>query len=577
MTLFLGLFGAFLLTFVFPSVSLAQDSSVSEVLDLSPDALSQFVRLQDGWLEWLAASHQGDRSRATAALDRLLSDTRNLGMERLPDLSLGAAAQAIWFARDERWDVASWCLTAAETLDPDRPEVAFASANVAVLKGEYWRSVRFTVLGLQRLVTERLSGYLWRADLGHWILFSVLVAGALFVAALMFTSGVDLFGDVYSFVGRFVPVVVAMALTLVLMLWPLVLPAGLLWLALYWSILLWSYSSTSERVLLIGLWIVLCFSPGLINEQRQRVRVALAPTTMSLDAMADGRLRGSLFGDLATLREALPQSVAVTQVIADLHSSLKEWASAQVLYTHIISEEPENGAALVNLGVSYFHQDDFPRAMKYFQKAVETEQAAALARFNMSQTLSEVYRFREAERELGIAQKLASPDVKRWLRRSATERAVYMKGGLQRADEIRGELVASWRSDEGDARWSGFWPSVVSLPLALAFVVIAVALHFIVRKHSGKSSAPARSIAPAGSYRAVFLPGLAEVEDDHPMAGYFALLVFVALASLPMAAELGYRLPWIFSTSQQLLKIIVGLSLATYFLFRFLGQKRKGL
>jgi tetratricopeptide (TPR) repeat protein len=558
--------------------ALAQDDTpVAEVLDLSPQALTQFVRLQDGWLEWLAAAHQGDRERVTVAVDRLLSDARDLGMERLPDLSLGAAGQALAFAREDRFEVAGWCIAAAEALDPGRPEVAFAAARVADLEGETWSSIRHQADGFQRLLSEPLAFYLFRADLGYWALFSMLIAGALFVAALMSTRGVELFHDVYSFVNRYVPESIAIGLTLVLMLWPLFLPAGLLWLALYWSVLLWSYGSIVERVILVGLWVVLGFSPTLINEQRQQMRVALAPTVLSMDSLANGRLRGSLFGDLATLREALPESAAVTQLIADLHATLKEWSSAQVLYANIIQEEPENGSALVNLGACYFNQDDYTRSMEYFQRAAQTEQGAAMARFNMSQTLSELYRFREAARELGIAQELTSQEVRAWLRRAAYDRVMIMDGGLRRADEIRDELVATWRSGEGDARWSRFGPSLVSLPLALAFVLIAVALHFVVRKNSQENAPRVKAMAPEGSYRAVFLPGLVEVEDGHPILAFCALFILVGLVSLPLAGELGYRLPWIFSTGNQPAQWLSWFGLGIFFLFRYLRQRSKGL
>ena len=565
------------LTLVGAPVTAQDDTPVAQILDLDPAALSQFVLLQDDWLEWLASTHQGDRSRATVALDRLISDARALGMDRLPDLSMGAAAQAIVFARDGDFEVAGWCIAAAEALDPGRAEVAFASARIAALEGKHWQALQHRGGGFQRLFSERLSNYLMRANLGHWVLFSLLIAGALFVGALMCTRGIELFQDVYSYVNRFTPESVAIGLTLALMLWPLLLPAGLLWLTIYWSILLWSYGSITERVVLVALWLLLGFSPTLINEQRQRVRVALAPTTLSMDSLANGQLRGSLFSDLATLREALPESTAVTQLVADLHATLKEWASAQALYISIIQEEPNNGSALVNLGVCYFNQDDFPRAMEYFQKAAQTEQAAALARFNMSQTLSELYRFREAERELGIAQGLSSQSVRVWLARAADDRVVIMDGGLRRAGEIREELVASWRSDEGDARWSGLWPSVVSLPLAVAFVVIALSLHFVVRKNSTPKARAVRSLAPAGSYRAVVLPGIAEVEDDQPVLAYAALAILVGLLSLPDAGQLGYRLPLIFSAGNQVARWISWFGLGVFFLFRYLRQRIKGL
>ena len=36
---------------------------------------------------------------------------------------------------------------------------------------------------------------LWRADLGHWAIFVLLATGALYVAILMATKGIELFHD----------------------------------------------------------------------------------------------------------------------------------------------------------------------------------------------------------------------------------------------------------------------------------------------------------------------------------------------------------------------------------------------
>ena len=89
----------------------------------------------------------------------------------------------------------------------------------------------------------------------------------------MATRGVELLHDLRGFIERFLPRSAAMLLTAAFLLWPVLLPAGLLWLVVYWSILLWSYGSIAERAVLIGVWVILGVTPLLLNEQRQRVRI----------------------------------------------------------------------------------------------------------------------------------------------------------------------------------------------------------------------------------------------------------------------------------------------------------------
>lgn len=552
----------------------ANDRPVSEILGLTPDALARFVDLQDDWLEWLSAVAQGDGARVSELLDTLLKHAEVLGLQRLPDLSLGAAGRAIAFAEDERFDAAAQCLAAAEKLDSGRSEVAFAGARVAQLQGDYGVALRQSVDGYARLFQNRLLRRLWRADLLHWLLFVVLAGGAFYVAILMATTGIELFHDINTFIDRFVPDMVSLAVTVVLLVWPLLLPAGVFWLLVYWSVLLWSYGQVSQKVILVVLWVVLGTAPILINEQRQRIRVALAPTVLSIESLSNGQLQGSLFSDLAALRAALPDSIPVAHLVADLHIRLGEWDSARALYEALVEKEPENGSALLNLGVCHLQQGDQAQAMMHFQRAADSLDAAAAARFNMSQVLSELYRFSEAERELRLAQRLAPRQVGEWLRRVANSRAIVLDGGLQRTDEIRDQLVASWRSKEAEGRWSALWPRVLSLPLAIAFLVIAAGLHLIVRRGERAVFRPAEKLAPRGSWRSALLVGFAEVEDDRPLTGFFLILVLVTLFSLPRAAELGYRLPWIYGPGGGLASILAAAGLTMFVLVRLFRHFR---
>ena len=561
----LPLLGILFVSFGFVVPLAAIEQSVADDLQLSVESRNAFARLQDQWLEWLAASYQADAERAEAALNALLADAERLDMGRLPDLSLGAAGRAVEFATQGDFEVAAWCLRAAERLDPNRPDVAFAAARVARLDGRIMEAARWTARAYSRLFRVPLYRSLWLSNLSLWTLVVLLASGAIFVGLLMATRGSELLHDLLGFIERFLPGSVAMLLTAGFLLWPVLLPAGLLWLVVYWSILLWSYGSVAERAVLVGLWVVLGVTPLLLNEQRQRVRIELAPATISMENLEEGRLKGTLLRDLTSLQAALPDSNAVTHLLADLYCRLGEWDLARGLYLDVLEEEPRNTTALNNTGVCFFHDGDHIQAVAYFQQATATDGPGAAAHFNLSQIYSDHYRFRQAGRELQIARRLDSASVGEWLTRAATEKVIVQSGGIGRSDEVRNELRSVWRSGESDSRWSALWPSTLPLPLALAFLAIATGLYWIVRR--GRKNRPTGSSFDknrSGRWIYMLLPGYAEAEAGQTLRAFLAVLLPVALLTIPLIGKLGYRQPILFAPDTTMLLLLSVVLLAIY-------------
>jgi len=554
-----------LVPFVSAVPAIAIEQSVADDLKLSLESRNAFARLQDQWLEWLAASYQADADRAEAALDSLLADADRLDMSRLPDLSLGAAGRAVEFASQGDFEVAAWCLSAAERLDPNRPEVAFAAARVSRLAGRYLDVVRWTARAYSRMLDVPLYRSLWLSNLSLWMLVAVLASGAIFVGLLMATRGAELLHDLLGFIKRFLPGPMTMVLTAAFLLWPVLLPAGLLWLVVYWSILLWSYGSVAERAVLIGLWVVLGVTPLLLNEQRQRVRIELAPATISMENLEEGRLKGTLLRDLTSLQSALPDSNAVNHLLADLYCRLGEWDLARGLYLDVLEEEPRNTTALNNAGACFYHANDHIQAVEYFQQATSTEGPSAAAHFNLSQIYSDHYRFSAAGRELQTARSLDSAGVGKWLSRAATEKIIVLSGGIGRSNEVRTELRSTWRSGEATSRWSALWPSTLPLPLALAFLAIATGLYLIVRRGRGSMPvAPSLDSDRSGRWPYMLLPGYAEAEAGQPLRAFLAVLLPIALLTLPLIDKLGYRQPILFAPSGALLLAVSVLLLVIY-------------
>src|SRR6185369_8532206 len=153
---------------------------------------------------------------------------------------------------------------------------AFAQATVDRLDGSYPAALGKNLAGYQRLFAFPLERYLWFQTLLLWGLWLLLVTGGLFIAVEMAAKGGALCRDLTELFARRLPRPGALAAAAVLLLWPLLLPLGPVWLLLYWSLLLWGYASLSERAVLVVLWVLLGSAPFLVSEQRRRVAVTLS-------------------------------------------------------------------------------------------------------------------------------------------------------------------------------------------------------------------------------------------------------------------------------------------------------------
>src|SRR5258708_5413564 len=64
--------------------------------EITPVVRQQLKRIQEQWLQWVSAA---DRAHSAAAVSEMLATAEQLGMTRLPDLSLRAVAWAMAAAR----------------------------------------------------------------------------------------------------------------------------------------------------------------------------------------------------------------------------------------------------------------------------------------------------------------------------------------------------------------------------------------------------------------------------------------------------------------------------------------------
>lgn len=516
-------------------------------IELTPQVRQQLRALQESWRAWSAAFFQDDRNAADASLEQILAIGRFLGHPRLSDLSVAAATCAVQAAQDGDLERARWGLEASRLLDQGRPETEFASARVLRLEGSLVGALMASVRGYRLLMKLPIERQVMWYNVGVWLAYLLILSGCAFIALQMAAKGGAVFYDLVRMISPPLPPLAADLLVVAVLIWPLFLPAGLAWLTLYWSVLLWSYGSVSERVILIFLWGFLGAAPMMLSYQQRSVQLALMPPSRLMANLETDRLYGELFDDLGVMRLLWSDSLTVREITADLHRRFGQWDEARAIYSSL-TENPEveardKVAAYNNIGVYYLRNQDAATALTYLKSAEETGIDAAETYYNTSQAYSLLFDFSKSNEALTQARRINEKGVEVWTEagRGSEETGVAIDGGLGRADDLRRELRNLWQGDNS-MNWLVLWRRHSSFSVGLAALVLAMTLH-LVRLQVGYRS---RRLKPPGSgprLLRILVPGWTSALAGHGVSAFLALLLVVGALLLPLVRNLGYRAP----------------------------------
>ena len=561
----------------------AQDFGNEPGLQLTSPVRQQLRLLTEAWRSWTRAYYQSEEDVAANAVEQLLSIAANLGMSKLPDLSNAASAFAVLSAQEKDFARARWVLEAARELDPGRPEVDFASATVQRLEGDYIAAALSSLKGYGALFRLPRERSVWLHNAGFWLFYVLVASGAFFVALQMATKGGALFYDLARFLSPPLALATADMLTVAALLWPLVLPSGLLWLALYWSVLLWGYGSVSEKLIFVALWLSLGVAPLALSYQQREIRLSLSPPIRALDQMDTGRLYGSLFSDLGVLRSLLPESSVARELVADLHRRFGQWEHARSMYTALLERDGLQGweaaPARNNVGVYHHRKKDYGTAVNYFREATQEDPQLAEAFFNLARAYSQLYKFSDSNRAMAEAKELDRARVTIWERADVAieEGAVGVDGGLRRADQLRQGLRAAWRGDQGSVTAIDLWRRYLSLSVLGGVMLLALTLHLVHSQMGYRSSLlETKALSPPAIDRwlRALVPGLVSARRGRGGRAFLAVLLPAALLMLHLTRGLGYRTPMAFDTGLWLSTVLSLGGLAALFLIRLTRELR---
>ncbi len=547
------------------------ESPSSESFLLTSPIKAKLVSLVDNWQLWDAAFQQSDREEASRAVALLLGTVSELGMHRLPDISLAILARALEPVEGGDTERANWAVEDAERLDPGRPENRFASAHLRRAEGRYLASVSDLVVGYLRVGKDPLLRVAWRENALVLSLTMLVLAGGLYLGLAIMTHGGTVLDDLATSFNRLLSAPAAYGLTFLVSIWPVFLPSGWRLLFFYWVVLLWRYLSRSASVVILAVGGLMLSVPLLMQGQQERVEIDWSAPLRAVRGLRSGQLYGGLFSDVESLQRALPDNNAVHQLTADLHLQIGQAEIARTIYQDLLAEEPRNAAAHNDLGGYFIMRRQFGEAVDHLERATALDLEIAEPYYNLYKIYLNNLGIEEAIVALEQARERAPEKVARWV--EDEKPYVRLSRGSSRFDEIREALLVSQRvrrdgdSSAAPARSDG-------LLLLIACLATAVVLAGLVSRFEGSSTGLEGE--RRGSYRwlAAAIPGLPSMQSGKGFQAYAALIPIAIPLVLMRGASLGFRLPWGLVPANTIPWLLLSVSLIVIFTLKWRLTRR---
>jgi tetratricopeptide (TPR) repeat protein len=543
---------------------------------------------RDIWSQAAASADAGNIDAAAKKTNELMEVGKASGIRTYPSYAAAAAILARQAAKQSNKPVADWANKAADTLDPGSSSVAFIRAEEAVESGSWGTALPVLVRGIAALFARYRSRLLARADTVITLLLALALTAAIFSFSLLIRYGRAMTHDFREMLGERLHGGSVSVLAFALLFLPVFLWLGPLWLVFYWFIIFFGYAKIGERIMIVVLSLLLAGAPLALDWTSQRIAGIDSPVVMSAITSEERTYEPDALRRMQELVNIVPDDAMLHLLLGTLY--LQEGNDQQASQHYQRSAElQDNAGAHVNLGNLHFYNNDFATAVTEYNKAEALDPRLAIAFYDESIALGELYKFDQQAQKLDLARRIDRALVERLSSepRSQKLEVVLYHPSIAQAWAVSSEIARRGiaRSLFGNYAWFDPLESVRNPLTGGAILTLVLApLLFLKRrragfagscfkcgrtfclrcksaresttfctqcihiylKRDGVSAATKRSkleevsehqhgILTRNRWLATFLPGSAQVIEGHTVAGTvasFAFAFFVSLAIL---------------------------------------------
>ncbi|HSY49125.1 MAG TPA: hypothetical protein VLC46_09965 [Thermoanaerobaculia bacterium] len=541
------------------------------------------VAPRDIWPQATSAADAGNLEAAAKKTSELTETGRTNGTRTYPLYAVSAAALSRQAAKLGNKPAADWGDKAAATLDPTSPAIAFMGADAAAESNGLGSALPLVLRGFGNIFRNYRSRLLSRADLLITFLLAISLTMAIVAVALFVRYGRAMAHDFRELLSGRIHGGSVSVLAFALLFLPVFLWLGPVWLIFYWLIIFFGYAKPGERILIVVLTLLIAAAPLALDLASHWIAGVDSPVVLSAIASEERSYQPDALRRMQELVNIVPDDAVLHLLIANLYLQDGDEQQASQHYQRS-ADLHDSAGAHVNLGNLHFFNNDFATAITEYNKAEVLDPRLAIAFYDDSIALGELYKFDQQAQRLDQAKRIDTNYIERISSDPQNQKVVLYRPTIQQAWTVSSDIArrGEARSLFGNYAWFDPVESVRNpLTIGAILTVILAPLVFLKRrragfagscikcgrtfclrcksahesatfctqcihiylKRDGVSAATKRAkleevnehqggILARNRWLATFFPGSAQIIEGHTIAGTIAAFIFVFFVSL---------------------------------------------
>lgn len=555
-------------------------------LAMADRVCAQQIAPRDIWAQATSAAREGDFEVATKKKRELLTIGRSFGVRTFPGYAAGAAALAS--ESEAKRELSEWAAQAARELDGRSPAVSFNEADRAARNSGWGSAAPLALQGFVRVFGNYRANVLARADLIYVSAAALAVTSIIFGLALFLRYGRSLAHDLREMLSTRMSGGSVSVLAFALLLLPLFLWLGPIWLLFYWAAIFFRYAGRGERIAIVIVLLLVALMPVALDMSSHWIAGVDSPVVAAAISSSEQAYRPEALRRLEELLAVVPDDPTLHVLVGNLLAFDGRDEQAAFHYQRAIQLDPRHAGAHVNRGNLYFLNNEYQAAINEYQRAEEADPELATALFNHSVAAVESYKYDLQEQMLKRARAVDSGFVLRVTSDPPPQKIVMYSPPIAEAWNVSERVSQRPAARALFGNYSAFDPlRSATTPVtigALASLLLALALQLKRRKgapanacikcgrtfcHRCKSARESATyctqcihiylkrdgvslstkrqkldevarhqtgLTRRNRFFATFLPGSAQMLEGRTLSGIFGLLLFALFVAMALLA-----------------------------------------
>ena len=450
-------------------------------------AYAEDLAPRDIWPQATSAADTGNLNAAAKKTNELRETGKSYGIRTYPAYAISGSALSAQAAKQGNKPAAEWGAKAADALDPNSAAVAFMRADAAAEAKNWGAALPDLARGFTNLLHNYRSRLLSRSDFLITILLAIALTTAIFAIALFVRYGRAMTHDFREMIGERMSGGSVSVLAFALLFLPIFLWLGPLWLVFYWFIIFFGYAKPGERILIIVLSLLIAEAPVVLDITSHWIAGVDSPVVMSAIASEERSYQPDALRRMQELVNIVPDDATLHLLIGNLY--LQDGNEPQATQHYRRSAELHDSAgAHVNLGNLHFFNNDFATAVTEYNKAEALDPKLAIAFYDDSIALGELYKFDQQAQRLDQAKKIDRSAIERLSSQPPAQKVVLYHPQISQAWAVSTSIARRGvaRSLFGNYAWVDPAESARNpLTIGAILTVILAPLLFFKRRRAG--------------------------------------------------------------------------------------------